>query len=98
MSSDDRQVCMVDDMEGLSPLAEAYARARGKTCSKCHIITLLPLLFGCKIAFSISVYSLSVLRGNQRDRQNLAASDRRPLNTGSFALYFGSRDLENLSV
>lgn len=29
MSSDDRQVCMVDDMEGLSPLAEAYARARG---------------------------------------------------------------------
>lgn len=29
MSSEDRQVCMVDDMEGLSPLAEAYARARG---------------------------------------------------------------------
>ena len=34
MSDDDRKVCMVDDMEGLSPLAEAYARARGKflTC------------------------------------------------------------------
>ena len=30
MSTEDRQVCMVDDMEGLSPLAEAYARARGK--------------------------------------------------------------------
>ena len=30
MSSEDRQVCMVDDMEGLSPLAEAYARARGR--------------------------------------------------------------------
>ena len=30
MSDDDRKVCMVDDMEGLSPLAEAYARARGK--------------------------------------------------------------------
>ena len=71
MSSDDRQVCMVDDMEGLSPLAEAYARARGKTCSKCHIITLLPLLFGCKIAFSISVYSLSVLRGHPRDGQKI---------------------------
>ena len=34
MSSEDRQVCMVDDMEGLSPLAEAYARARGM-CQKC---------------------------------------------------------------
>ena len=30
MSDDDRKVCMVDDMEGLSPLAEAYARARGR--------------------------------------------------------------------
>ena len=29
--SEDRQVCMVDDMEGLSPLAEAYARARGRS-------------------------------------------------------------------
>jgi len=29
MSEEDRKVCMVDDMEGLSPLAEAYARARG---------------------------------------------------------------------
>lgn len=29
MSEDDRKVCMVDDMEGLTPLAEAYARARG---------------------------------------------------------------------
>ena len=29
MSDEDRKVCMVDDMEGLSPLAEAYARARG---------------------------------------------------------------------
>ena len=24
-------MCMVDDMEGLSPLAEAYARARGRS-------------------------------------------------------------------
>lgn len=30
MSDEDRKVCMVDDMEGLTPLAEAYARARGR--------------------------------------------------------------------
>jgi len=30
MSAEDRKVCMVDDMEGLTPLAEAYARARGR--------------------------------------------------------------------
>ncbi|OWF42604.1 bifunctional purine biosynthesis protein PURH-like isoform X1 [Mizuhopecten yessoensis] len=29
MSEADRKVCMVDDLEELSPLAEAYARARG---------------------------------------------------------------------
>lgn len=29
MSEEDSKVCMVDDMENLSPLAEAYARARG---------------------------------------------------------------------
>lgn len=29
MSEEDSKVCMVDDMEDLSPLAEAYARARG---------------------------------------------------------------------
>ncbi|KAL4229211.1 hypothetical protein ACF0H5_012250 [Mactra antiquata] len=29
MSGEDRKVCMVDDMDKLSPLAEAYARARG---------------------------------------------------------------------
>ncbi|KAH3704344.1 hypothetical protein DPMN_079400 [Dreissena polymorpha] len=29
MSDEDKKVCMVDDMDELSPLAEAYARARG---------------------------------------------------------------------
>lgn len=29
MSEADRKVCMVEDLENLSPLAEAYARARG---------------------------------------------------------------------
>lgn len=29
MSDTDKKMCMVEDMEGLSPLAEAYARARG---------------------------------------------------------------------
>jgi len=38
MSEADRKVCMVDDMEKLSPLAEAYARARGKN----NITILLP--------------------------------------------------------
>ena len=31
MSEEDSKVCMVDDMDNLSPLAEAYARARGMT-------------------------------------------------------------------
>lgn len=30
LSEADRKVCMVEDMDNLSPLAEAYARARGK--------------------------------------------------------------------
>ena len=30
MSETDKKVCMVEDMTDLSPLAEAYARARGK--------------------------------------------------------------------
>jgi len=38
MSEEDRQVCMVDDMATISPLAEAYARARGThrlACGTC---------------------------------------------------------------
>ena len=30
LSEEDKRVCMVEDMTELSPLAEAYARARGK--------------------------------------------------------------------
>ena len=47
MSAEDRKVCMVDDMEGLTPLAEAYARARGRwrLCSKAVDSMVVKLVF-----------------------------------------------------
>ena len=39
-----------------------------------------------------------VLRGHPREGQKVAAKDSGPLNTGSFALYFGSRDLEKVAA
>ena len=43
MSVEDRKVCMVDDMEELTPLAEAYARARG-TSSNSFIFLFLKIV------------------------------------------------------
>ena len=39
-----------------------------------------------------------VLKGHPREGQKVAAEDRWPLNTGSFALYFGPRDLEKVAA
>lgn len=40
MSDTDKKMCMVEDMEGLSPLAEAYARARGGNADPERIVKI----------------------------------------------------------
>ena len=43
-------------------------------------------------------YIQTCLRGHPREGQNVAIKERWPLNTGSFALYFGSRDPEKAAA
>lgn len=56
MSEADRKVCMVEDMDNLSPLAEAYARARGK-CQKTCLVCLLKLQFDWNITDALGIPS-----------------------------------------